>query len=170
MPHRGGRASAASERRSLRLALRCPHPLSSMAILVYVAERGKEAARDTHRREALGCGEGVRNPGVLWKNIPSWQVILWEGQLWPLGGLWPDSSGHASLFPLGVSPPEQSPSVFAESSVGKPGLPPACSSVCLPLPVWEPLSERAEMCILLLWSHDHKLCWEEEVRWHHPPP
>lgn len=92
------------------------------------------------------------------------------GQLWPRGGLWPDSSGHASLFPLGVLPPEQSSSVFAELSLGKPGLPPACSSVGLLLPVWEPLSEGAGMCILLLWSHDHELCWEEEVRWRHPPP
>lgn len=104
MPHRGGRASAASERRSLRLALHCPHPLSSMAILVYVAERGKEAARDTHRREALGCGEGVRNPGVLWKNIPSWQVILGEGSSghWVAFDLIPVAMPHFSL--LGCHP------------------------------------------------------------------
>ena len=39
-----------------------------------------------------------------------------------------------------------------------------CLSVCLPLPAWG-LCEGVRMCILSLWSPDHKLCREEEVGW-----
>lgn len=46
---------------------------------------------------------------------------------------------------------------------------PAHLCVCLPC-LWGPLSKGSETCILLLWSPDHKLCWEEEVRWPRPLP